>query len=212
MSKVWAYLTYEPYSTNASGVDIDGSIEVICSKCYVNGSVTGNLSFTGSYNITEAVDTVGDDLWNATVEVVDEFEDYVKEVINAAAEDITSFSLEDLPSWPTLNVSLDLSNSTGLPGTQILFEFDDLEIYLDLDIVLSTGATYTLPIYTSESEVGVKVSGLEVGAVFTVDLILIAEAELDIGSGIHIKLDEGLVFDLEMFNTNMSNIKLYAML
>ena len=80
---------------------------------------------------------------------------------------------------------------------------------LDLDIILATGATYSLNLFTSETAAGISVPGVvTAGVVFSVDLILIATAEVDIGSGIHIKFDDPLTFDMELFSSNLSSIDL----
>ncbi|KAJ5279074.1 hypothetical protein N7478_004446 [Penicillium angulare] len=167
-------------------------------------TVNGAVTLTGGFNFTETVDEIGDDILNITSQAFDQIEDYVKDVV----KDIATLDIEDIPAWPTLDLDLNLDNTTGLPGAEVHFEFDNLELYLDLDIKLSAGSTYTLNIYSSESPAGIAMPGLTVGAVFSVDLILIAEAEIDIGSGIHIKLEDGLAFDLEMFNSNVSKISL----
>jgi hypothetical protein len=186
--------------------EYSAGIEIICTTCYVNGSVTGDLTLTGDFNFTQAIDGVKDELKNVTDTALDQFEQYVEEVAEDIGKEITTFNVTNLPAWPTLDVELNLDNITGLPGASIHFEFDDLELYLDLDIKLSAGATYTLNLYTSETPEGISVPGVTIGAVFSVDLILIADAEIDIGSGIHIKLDDGLAFDLEMFNSNVSTV------
>lgn len=146
------------------------------------------------------------ELKNVTDTALDQFEAYIEEVAQDIGQDIITFNSTNLPAWPTLDVELDLDNVAGLPGASIHFEFDNLELYLELDIKLSAGATYTLNLYTSETPEGISVPGVTIGAVFSVDLILIADAEIDIGSGIHIKLDDGLAFDLEMFNSNVSTV------
>ncbi|KUL89772.1 hypothetical protein ZTR_00502 [Talaromyces verruculosus] len=186
--------------------EISADIEIVCTTCYVHGSVTGELTLTGDFNFTEAVDGVKTELKNVTDTALDQFEAYIKEVAQDIGQEIITFNVTNLPALPTLDVELDLDNVTGLPGASIHFEFDDLELYLELDIKLSAGATYTLNLYTSESPGGISVPGVTIGAVFSVDLILIADAEIDIGSGIHIKLDDGLAFDLEMFNSNVSTV------
>lgn len=181
-------------------------IEIICTTCYVNGSVTGDLTLTGDYNFTAAVEGVKTELQNVTYTAVDQFEEYIEELGKDITNEIETFNATTLPAWPTLDVGFDLENNTGLPGASIHFEFDDLELYLELDIKLSAEATYTLNLYTSETPEGISVPGVTIGAVFSIDLILIADAEIDIGSGIHIKLDDGLAFDLEMFNSNVSTV------
>lgn len=172
----------------------------------MNGSVTGDLTLSGGFNFTEAVDNVKDDIVNITDTAINELETYVKTVAEDAVEDIANLDLDAIPGWPTLDLDFNLDDVAALPEAHVHFEFDNLELYLDLDIRLSAGATYTLNIFSSETPAGFQVPGLTVGAVFSVDLILIADAEIDIGSGIHIKLEEGLSFDLEMFNSNVSSI------
>ncbi|KAJ5673929.1 hypothetical protein N7462_009368 [Penicillium macrosclerotiorum] len=188
-----------------SSTNYDPTISIICSTCYVNGSVTGSLTLTGSTNFTQAVDTAKDKVSGAVSNMTDQLEAHVKEIFT----DITSLNIDelenDLTAWPTLDVDVSLNNAE-ISDAKVHLEFDDLEMYLDLDIQLATGAAYTLNIYTSESPVGISVPGVDLGVLFSVDLILIAEAEIDIGSGIHIKLDDGLAFDLEMFKTDLSSI------
>lgn len=182
----------------------DIGIEIICKTCYINGSVNGDLTLIGGFNLTEVVDGFDSEIYNISNQTFETLKNYVEDV----AENITTFHVSDIPAWPTLDVDVDLDNLTGLPDAQIHFEFDNLELYLNLDVKLSEGATYTLPLFTSETAAGVFIQDLTVGAVFGVDLILIADAEINIGSGIHIKFDDGLVFDLEMFNNNMSTMQL----
>jgi hypothetical protein len=175
-----------------------GPIGIVCSTCYVKGTATGDLTLTGDFNLHKVIDGVEGDVKNVAKEAVDQLEDYI--------EDMNFHSL------PTLNLSLNLDDLTALPDAQVHFEFDDLELYLGLDIQLSSQSTYTYPLFRSETEVGFSVPGLEVGAVFGVDLVLIADSEVDIGTGIHIKLDDGVGFDLAMFSSNVSDMTMYVIL
>jgi hypothetical protein len=43
------------------------------------------------------------------------------------------------------------------------------------------------------------------GAVFSVDLILIPDADIHIESGIHIKLDDGVAFDMQLFDKDIAS-------
>lgn len=164
--------------------------------------MTGELILNGDFNLTETVNEVWDNVSNKTETVFDTLENYAKTVVT----DVSTFQVEGIPSWPTIDVDFDLDGDAAFPEAQIHFEFDDLEIYLDLDIKLSAESTYTINIFTSETVAGISVPGLTVGAVFSVDLILIADADIDIGSGIHVKFDDGLSFDLGMFNSNVSAV------
>ncbi len=162
--------------------------------------MTGELILAGDFNLTERVNQVWDKISNVTETAFDTLGNYTETVV-------TDIQAKDIPPWPTIDVDFNLGDAAGLPGAQIHFEFDDLEIYLDLDITLSVESTYTINIFTSETVAGISIPGLTIGAVFSVDLILIADADIDIGSGIHVKLDDGLSFDMEMFNSNVSAIR-----
>lgn len=154
------------------------------------------------FNITEAIDGVKDEVVNVTKSTLDKLEDFA---LNASKSVI---EFKGVPAWPTVQTDFDLDDASGFPGVHAQFEFNDLELYLELEVQLSAGATYTLNLFTTESPVGFSVPGLEAGVLFKVSLVLIAQAEIDISSGIHIKLDDGLVLGLELFNKNVSGITL----
>ncbi|KAJ5690951.1 hypothetical protein N7488_011686 [Penicillium malachiteum] len=178
-----------------------GGIEIICSTCYFNGSVTGELTLKGDFNISAIAEDIYDEFKNDTETFIDTLKDYAEQM----AEDI--ISLKGIPAWPSVDYDMSLDGtSSEFSGAEVHFEFDNLELYIDLDIKLSEGATYTVNLFTSETAVGFSVPGATVGAVFSVDLILMADAEIDVGTGIHLKLDDGLSFDLELFDHELSTV------
>jgi hypothetical protein len=84
-----------------------------------------------------------------------------------------------------------------------------MELYMEIDTTLSGGATYTLNLYTSETAIGFTVGeDLLIGVIFSVDLILSVESEIDISSGFHIQLNDGVAIDIPMFDRNVSSITL----
>ncbi|KAL4870408.1 hypothetical protein BDV12DRAFT_195348 [Aspergillus spectabilis] len=214
LTKSWADATLfsigASSSTNSSigsrnaTLGLEAGLSVICTACYINGSVSGFLTVQNDFNVTEAIDSVSDEIANVTETALAQFEDFADTLFNSVAV----FDFDDIPSWPTLDLDLDLDDAAGIPDVHAQFEFNDLELYLELDVQLSAGATYTLDLFTSQSVAGIAIPGLEAGALFKVSLVLIAEAEINIGSGIHIKLDDGLALDLELFNKNVSGITL----
>ncbi|KAL5342218.1 hypothetical protein BJX70DRAFT_338641 [Aspergillus crustosus] len=197
-------------STNSSigphnaTLGLEAGLSVICTACYINGSVSGSLNVRSDFNVTKAIANVKDEILNVTDTAIEQLSDFAVDFFN----DVVDFDFDDLPSWPTLDLDMDLDDAAGFPDVHARFEFDDLELYLELDIQLSAGATYTLDLFTSQSVAGIAIPGLEAGALFKVSLVLIAEAEINIGSGIHIKLDDGLALDFELFNKNISGITL----
>jgi hypothetical protein len=56
-------------------------------------------------------------------------------------------------------------------------------------------------LYKSETPLGISAGrDLEVGIVFTVDVILSVEAEIDIISGFYIKLNDGVAINIPLLN------------
>lgn len=194
------------FGQNETGgtVEAEASIAIVCATCYINGTARGSFTIGDDFNITQTIDNVKEEVINVTRAAIDTLEDYAEEV----AEDIATFQLSDIPAWPTLDVDLDLENLVAVPSVHGRFEFDALELYLELELRMAAQATYTYELFASKTEFGFKVEDLEVGAVFSVSLILMSEAEIDITGGIHIKLDDGLALDLELFNKNASGITL----
>lgn len=206
----WGWGYSSSHNTSVAGekssLDLSSSIAIVCSTCYVNGTVSGSFTLNGDFNATQAIDSIGNEIANMSTAAFDTLKNFTEEVAETLAEDITQLEINDFPAFPTLDVDFNMQNISNFEGAKVVFEFDALELYLDLDIVLSAGATYTLTIFSSETPAGFAVPGLEAGAVFSIDLILIAEAEIELGSGIHMKLDDGLIFDLEMFDGPVSSV------
>ncbi|GFN13543.1 hypothetical protein AtubIFM55763_011702 [Aspergillus tubingensis] len=187
-------------------VSLQSGLEIVCKACYINGTVGGYLTVEDGFNVTTVVDSAEADIANVTDSALSQLEDFAREAARDILEDVSQFQLIDIPAWPTLDLNFDLDEANRFPGVHAQVEFDSLELYLDLDLQLSAGATYTLDLFTSETPAGISISSLEAGAIFQVSLVLIAQAEIDISSGIHIKLEDGLTLALELFNNNVSSI------
>lgn len=110
--------------------------------------------------------------------------------------------------FPPFDVDFDI-DLPKLPGCNLTFQFDGLELYMEIDTILSGSATYTLNLYTSQTPMGFSVGkDLLVGVVFSIDLIISVEAEVDISSGFHIQLNDGIAIDIHMFDHDISSITL----
>ncbi|RAH43180.1 uncharacterized protein BO95DRAFT_419219 [Aspergillus brunneoviolaceus CBS 621.78] len=196
-------------STSKQGsLDVEVGLAVICTSCYINGSVSGFLTVEDNLNVTHLVESITDELANVTDVAINQLKTFARDAAEDFVEGVTHFELVDMPAWPTLDLDLTLNTTQDFPGVHAELQFDNLELYLELDVQLSAGGTYTLNLFTSESIVGISIPGLNAGALFKVSLVLVAEAEVDISSGIHIKLDDGLVLALDLFNKGMSDITL----
>ncbi|KAF4963509.1 hypothetical protein FSARC_8488 [Fusarium sarcochroum] len=184
------------------------SIEITCVTCYIKGTATTKFIHDPDFNISRAfnnlIDEVGDEIRN----LGDEAADYVAEYIDEVTDDLDDgVDIEDFELPPMdFNIDIDLPE---IPEFRLQFQFDDLEIYMLIDTVLSAGATYTLNLYTSTTPAGFAVrDNLEIGVIFTVDLILAVEGEINISSGFHLKLDDGVRFELGIFSKEVSDINI----
>lgn len=188
----------------------------MCTKCYVKGLASAELSaghFNMSRIVDQTVDEVGENFLNFTSKVFDYIEDLVNNTFEAVGDQVEdAFQLDfhdiDAIEMPTLNYSFAM-DIPALPDVNLRFGFDTLELYMMLDTTLSLGSTYTYRLYTSKSPIGVGISeDLELGVIFSVDLILAVDAQIDISSGFHIKLDDGLAVDIALFGKEASGISL----
>ncbi|PPJ61267.1 hypothetical protein CBER1_10940 [Cercospora berteroae] len=146
-------------------------------------------------NLTTSVGKYVDDL-------TDEVGEQVKDLI--VHQD---FDFDDFKS-PTWNFTFDIDDLPSIPDANLRSTFDELELYMLIDATLSLGATYTLPLYKSKTPLGVHITdNLELGIIFDVELILSAEAAIIIGSGFHLKIDDGFAIDIVLFGKIPSNLK-----
>lgn len=184
-------------------------MEVVCTTCYIRGDATAQFTLDKNFNFTQTYDNIisnfTDEIGNFTSEVVTYAEDAFGNVTVKVFEDGLDADDFDLPPFPfDFNLAV-----PDIPESELQFQFDNLELYMQVDTILSGGATYTINLYTSKSEIGFAVTkDLFVGVVFTVDLILAVEAEIDISSGFHIQLNDGISINLPLFNNNVSSITL----
>jgi len=191
---------------NASSASLDQSVEIICTTCYIKGLATAELSISDDFNLASALNKtkndVFDEVQNFTTEVEDYFETYFKSVAT---------NLEDGVDWhdfafPPLNYSFDM-DITPMPDVNLTFQFDNMELYLELNTILGAGATYELNLYTSNTPIGIGAGkDLTLGVVFKVDLLLNVAGTIDISSGLHLELADGLAINIALFSDAVSNI------
>lgn len=132
-------------------------------------------------NITsEAKEAFG----NVTDAVVDYASTYSDHVKNATKSFVTgNGTLDDITDFPPIDIDLNIE-VPKIPESELTFQFDGLELYMELDTALSLGGTYVINMYTSKSPVGFTIGdSLLVGVVFTIDLMIDVKAEIDIKSG-----------------------------
>ncbi|KAI0599734.1 hypothetical protein F4775DRAFT_549644 [Biscogniauxia sp. FL1348] len=192
--------------SSAGNVSVTAGVDITCTTCYLYGAATVEFSIDGDFNASQAIanftEEVGGEIKNLTEAAVDYVGDYFTGVVENLAD---GFDLDDF-DFPTLNYSFNL-DFPDIPQSRLQFSFDQMELYMMIDTVLSAGATYKLSLYSSNSPIGISVSSdMFLGVIFAVDLILSADAEIDISSGLHIKVEDGLALDIPLFGQNVSSI------
>lgn len=132
---------------------------------------------------------------------------YTKSVTDAFVHDFHVESLfDDITQIPPPPVDLNLD--LIFPEYNVAVNLTGLDIYMELDTVLSAGITYTFNLYQSKTIVGVALGDdLLLGAVFSIDLIFSVDGKLDIRSGFHVHFDNVLT-QIVLFGKEASKLDL----
>lgn len=168
------------------------------------------LEIEDNFNISQAIDKTIND----TKQEFDEFGDHIVTYLDDYVSDIRH-NLGDGFDWadfdlPTFDHDFNLS-IPAIPESSIRFQFDGMELYMEMETIINAGATYEINLFSSKSPYGFKIKELELGFVVTVDLVLSVDGEVDISSGFHIKLDDGVSMSIPLFGDSVSEIKVYVL-
>ncbi|CAK1367844.1 unnamed protein product [Cercospora beticola] len=192
---------------------IPSGLEIVCRTCYLKGIATGELTLSQDFNITQTIDDLESTVSGVVQNITTEVGEVIGGFIDSAGEELKElilegdFNFDDFKS-PTWNYTFDMDDLPPIPDAKLRFTFDELELYMLIDTTLSLGATYTLPLYKSKTPLGVHITkDLELGIIFDVELILSAEAAIIIGSGFHLKIDDGFAIDIVLFGKDPSNLE-----
>lgn len=198
------------------------NIEVTCSTCYFKANVTAALSIQGDFDLGATLKNVtaqfGDEINNFTDSALHAVETVVQTVGKNLTNDIEllknhdHIDLDDLISFDNITLDTDFHIvPPPLPEVELQFSIDFLDLYVALDFTIDAHASFTLPLYKSESALGISVpDGTEFGVFVTMDLLLSVDGELSIQSGFHLLLDKPVGFKIALFSSNVSEIILYA--
>ncbi|KAI4954760.1 hypothetical protein J4E86_006070 [Alternaria arbusti] len=194
---------------NGTGA-IEAGIEVTCRKCYVKGVATAELTIDGDFDAETLVNSTADSVKTSVQTLTSDFKDYLVKSIEEVEHtfdmsdgiDASDFDFD----FPTFNLTFDL-DVPPIEDANLHFQFDDMELYLEIGTTLSAGATYEITLFATQTPVGMKIGQyLMLGAVVTVDLILAVEGAIDISTGFHIKLDDGVAIDLPLFGNEVADM------
>ena len=182
---------------------LHAGVQVVCTRCYLKGNASVDLAIDNDFNITsygeQLIDDVKSEVHNITDQVEDIFGNFTAQL------DDRDWSNAEWPSFD--NVSLDLSIPPP-PKATLKFRFDDLDLYLEFDSFIAAGATYEIPLYQPFGMFHRRVGVLDLNVNFGVTLILAVEGEIDVSSGVHLKLDDGVELKVALFGDEISDVTL----
>ncbi|KAM9880718.1 hypothetical protein BJF96_g4671 [Verticillium dahliae] len=181
---------------------LHASVEVLCRTCYIKGTANVDLTIDGDFDAGAAIQSLGNKFEAVIDNMTDYVDTYIRDVFDKVQEQGVSSSAFDLPPLD-VDLSLDIQ---GIPECQLHFGFDGLELYMDTQLTMTAGATYSLNLYTSVTPLGFKVGDVLVGVTFAVDLLLSVESEISVTSGFHLKLEDGIAIDIALFSDEVSVI------
>ncbi|KAF5966880.1 hypothetical protein FBULB1_11455 [Fusarium bulbicola] len=203
---LFAYTGEQDLDSKQGNSSVSANIEITCATCYIKGTATTEFIYDREFNVSRAFSNFTKQVRHEIDSLADETADYIEEYIDSVTDNLDDgFDLDDFDLPPLdYNLNIDIPK---IPEFRLQFQFDGLEVYMLVDTVLSAGATYTLNLYTSTTPAGFAVrDNLEIGVIFAIDLILSVEGEINISSGFHLRLDDGVLFDIAIFSKEISNL------
>jgi hypothetical protein len=178
-------------------------VDIVCTECYLNALATAVLKLGPGGDFGQAIEgalgAAGDLIKNIGEAAVG----WVGTFINTTLVNVFTFDADPI-TFPPFNVSLDVPIESNL-SVSLKFGFEDLELFMQVSTMLAANSSYTIPLFGS-SDVEADFVEFDFGVYFTVDLILDVGRPLDMTSGIHLKLDDGILIGIDLFGDKPSDI------
>jgi hypothetical protein len=120
--------------------------------------------------------------------------------VDLGSSDAESVSLEltCVECWTSGTVTAKLTTEDIIKPV-VRLEFNEVEAYIDLDLKASASATYAVTLFSTESPVGLGLPDLDVGLVFSLDLVFSVSAFVDLQGGFYVKLANDAYLDTDLF-------------
>ncbi|KAK4184337.1 hypothetical protein QBC35DRAFT_59346 [Podospora australis] len=201
-------------------VKAEAGIEIKCVDCYFKGGATVEFSVKGEFDATATIknltDQVGREFDNLTDSMISSLRSVIKSLPGKGKEiagnvfndgfDTSDFGVFDFDEFD-IDADFDI-DMPPLPGVQLGFKLDDLELYMLLNAKFNAAATLELPLYRSPPSIyNIPITpDTHVGVSFSADLIISVEGSIDLRGGFHLKLAPPLGFQITMFSKNVSEI------
>lgn len=187
-------------------------VSVTCETCYFKAGASVALSVDGEFDF-------GDAFHNVTDQIIDEAKNLTESLVESLDEMIhwgeikdlftpDDFEFDEFINVDEFDVDTDFDiELPPLPAVNLLFQIDYLDLYVSLDTTISGQASISIPLYKSQSPVGITIApGLSAGIFATMDLLLSAEAEMIIRSGFHLQLPDPVGFHIALFGKDVSEV------
>ncbi|KAK0722988.1 hypothetical protein B0T26DRAFT_811572 [Lasiosphaeria miniovina] len=111
--------------------------------------------------------------------------------------DTVSLSVVCVDCWTKGTVTAKLLEDLFDPSVRL--EFSAVEAYVDVAVAVTSGATYSVNLFTSNSPVGLGFPGFSIGLVFYVDLVFSLTAAVDLEGGFYVKVADGAFLEASVF-------------
>ncbi|KAK3938511.1 hypothetical protein QBC46DRAFT_390074 [Diplogelasinospora grovesii] len=118
--------------------------------------------------------------------------------------DTVSLAVTCLDCWTKGSIKASLTDEDIIDPT-VRLDFTGVEAYADLEVDISTGATYAVNLFTSDSPLSLGFPGLSVGVVFYVDLVFSLTEEIDLEGGFYVKLADDAFLEASVFGGDIVN-------
>ncbi|KAK4221720.1 hypothetical protein QBC38DRAFT_117916 [Podospora fimiseda] len=177
------------------------SITITCLDCYILGSVGFEMAANEDVNVQVAIS-------DATKQITDTVNTFTK-----LGSD-TIEKLEELAELADTNKVRDFDFDNLIPAVSTAPDLTlgmslTMDVYLKLDTKIPIQTTLVLPLYSSPLNLSFDVPGVNMGSSVSIDLILNSDGyePIDMTSGIHLKIEDGIGFALEMFSKEITQMK-----
>ncbi|KAI0166576.1 hypothetical protein GGR57DRAFT_447181 [Xylariaceae sp. FL1272] len=84
-------------------------------------------------------------------------------------------------------------------------EFSDVEAYAFLGVEVNAAQTFSLTLFSSDSPIGIGISGLDVGVVFFVDLVFHLSEEIDLTAGFEVQVPNYSYLEADIFGGDVGD-------
>ena len=83
--------------------------------------------------------------------------------------------------------------------------FAGVEAYLDIAVAAHAGATYAITLFATESPLGLSLPDLDIGLVFSLDLVFSVSATVELEGGFYVKLADDAYLDTDLFSGDIAD-------